>query len=259
MAGGKGSRLEHCTRVTSKHLLPVYDKPLIYYSMTLFVQAGVRDVLLISDKASLWQYQTLFKGGVDMGLRIAYAPQQEPRGIAEGFRIASDLQFDAQDDVMLVLGDNILHGARLGEHLLAHCSHLAPCVFGYPVSDPHEYGVIEIDESHNIVSIEEKPSEPKSNMAVIGLYLYPPDVYDVAASLQPSARGEFEITDVNRHYLEAGRLHCELLSVGYAWFDCGNADAMLDASNYVRAVQSRCNVRIGDPYETARRLGRISP
>ncbi len=237
LAGGAGTRLHPLTRVVSKQLLPVYDKPMIFYPLSTLMLAGIREVLIISTPTDLPNFERLLGDGSQLGMRFSYKVQEVPNGLAQAFVLGRE--FIGSDDVCLVLGDNIFYGAELPRMLREVSASKVPTVFGYRVADPERYGVVEFDGAGNAVSLEEKPAEPKSNYAVVGLYFYPNDVVQIAADLKPSARGEYEITDVNRVYLERGALHVRTMGRGYAWLDTGTHQSLADATNFVRAIIER--------------------
>ena len=244
LAGGSGTRLHPVTRVVSKQLLPVYDKPMIYYSLSLLLLAGIREVLVISTPHDLPAYRELLGDGGHLGLRLSYCEQPRPEGLAQAFVLGRD--FLAGGPACLVLGDNILHGGGLTT-LLRRSATVArgARIFGYLVRDPERYGVVELDSSGRAVSLEEKPARPRSRLAVPGLYFYGPDVCGIAATLKPSARGELEITDLNRIYLERGELEVEVLGRGFAWLDAGTPKSMLEASSFVEAIEERQGLKVG--------------
>tara|TARA_B110000977_G_C11033177_1_gene476054 strand:- start:630 stop:1490 length:861 start_codon:yes stop_codon:yes gene_type:complete len=255
LAGGSGTRLWPITRGISKQLMPIYDKPMIYYPLSTLMMANIQDVLLISTPEHQRQFQDLLGDGSQLGMNISYAIQEKPEGLAQAFLIGED--FIGDDSVALVLGDNIFHGAGLGKSLRAHSSIEGGLIFATHVSQPQAYGVVEFDNSMKAISIEEKPSKPKSNFAVPGLYFYDASVVEVAHSIQPSARGELEITAVNEHYLNAGSLNVQVLDRGVAWLDTGTFESMMQASEYVRVIEERQGLKIGCIEEIAWRAGWI--
>lgn len=256
LAGGSGTRLHPITRATSKQLVPVYDKPMIYYPLTTLILAGVREVLVINTPHEQDEFRRLLGDGEDFGIRITYAVQPEPRGLAQAFTIGAD--FVGEERVCLVLGDNIFYGQGVGTQL-AKCADLeGAAIFGYRVADPTAYGVVEFDGTGRAISIEEKPTRPRSPYAVPGLYFYDPDVVSIAAGLPPSTRGEYEITDINRVYLQRGQLNVSILPRGTAWLDTGTFDSLNDAGNFVRTIQARQGLLVGCPEEAAWRQGFLS-
>lgn len=256
LAGGKGTRLYPVTKGVSKQLLPVYDKPLIYYPLSVLMLAGLRKILIISTSRDIPRFKDLLGDGRQIGIEIFYAEQPEPRGIAESFIIGED--FIEKDNVALILGDNIFYGHDLTK-FLEEASHLkeGAMIFGYYVKNPHRYGVIEFDENLNVISIEEKPKNPKSNWVVTGLYFYDNEVVKIAKSLKPSQRGELEITDVNNEYLKRGKLKLKLLGRGFAWLDTGTYDSLIEASMFIKTIEERQGLKIGCIEEIAYRLGYI--
>jgi glucose-1-phosphate thymidylyltransferase len=256
LAGGSGTRLHPITRSVSKQLLPVYDKPMVYYPLSVLMLAGIREILIISTPLDLPQFQRLLGDGSDLGLTLTYAEQPHPNGLAEAFIIGADHVGD--DSAALVLGDNIFHGNDLAELLQREVARLDGCtLFGYQVRDPERYGVAEADPTGKLISIEEKPDRPKSNKAVTGLYLYDNEVVGIARSLTPSPRGELEITDVNRAYLDKGRARMVDLGRGMAWLDTGTHDSLLEAGQFVQVLEHRQGVRIACLEEISLRMGFI--
>jgi glucose-1-phosphate thymidylyltransferase len=256
LAGGSGTRLHPVTRAVCKQLLPIFDKPLIYFPLTTLMLAGIRDILIITTPDDQSAFQRLLNSGERWGLDIRYAIQHKPEGLAQAFVIGRE--FIGDDDCALVLGDNIFFGHYIREDLKRATSHQSGAtVFGYQVRDPERYGVIEFDGEGRAISIEEKPRAPKSSYALTGLYFYDNQVADIAASIRPSRRGELEITDVNQRYLEQGQLRVERMGRGYAWFDAGTHDSLLQAAEFVRTIQQRQGLQIACPEEIAYRLGYI--
>ena len=257
LAGGHGTRLYPLTTSLSKQILPVYDKPMIYYPLSMLMLAGIRDILIISTPTALPLYQELLRDGSQWGIAFTYAEQSQPRGIADAFVVGSE--FVGDSTVCLALGDNIFYGHGLPEILqrAATLQHGA-LVFAYPVADPRRYGVVEFDRSGKALSIEEKPQTPRSNFAVPGVYFYDSRVLDLARNLKPSARGEVEITDINNDYLERGEMRVEVLGRGFAWLDAGTHESLLQAGNFVHALQERQGMMISCPEEIALRRGYIS-
>jgi len=257
LAGGSGTRLYPITRVVSKQLLPIYDKPMIYYPLSALMLAGIRDILIISTPSDLPRFQEMLGDGKSLGMSFSYKVQPKPEGLAQAFLLGKE--FIGNDTVCLVLGDNIFYGQGLAT-VLQRCAGLAEggIVFGYKVRDPKRYGVVEFDAAKNVISIEEKPEQPKSKFAVTGLYFYDNDVVGVAEGLTPSARGELEITDLNNVYLKRGRLKVEFLGRGYAWLDTGTHESLLHASSFVQAIQERQGVLVACIEEIAYRMGYIT-
>jgi len=256
LAGGHGTRLYPLTTSLSKQILPVYDKPMIYYPLSMLMLAGIRDILVVSTPSALPLYQELLRDGNQWGVRFSYVEQSQPRGIADAFIIGKEFVGDAS--VCLALGDNIFYGHGLPTILQKAASlQQGALVFAYPVADPSRYGVVEFDRTGKALSIEEKPQKPRSNYAVPGVYFYDSRVLDVASSLEPSARGELEITDINNFYLEQGELRVEILGRGFAWLDAGTHDSLLQAANFVQALQERQGMMISCPEEIALRRGFI--
>jgi glucose-1-phosphate thymidylyltransferase len=255
LAGGSGTRLYPITQGISKQIMPVYDKPMIYYPLSTLMMAGINEILIITTPMDQDQFQRLLGDGSQFGCRFAYAAQERPRGLADAFIIGAD--FIGRDAVAMILGDNIFYGYGLGTQLKALNDPDGGAVFAYHVADPERYGVVEFDGGRNAVSIEEKPAQPKSNYAVVGLYFYDNDVVEIAQGIAPSPRGEIEITDINREYLRRGKLRVGVLDRGTAWLDTGTFDSLMRAAEFVRVIEERQGLRIGSPEEIAWREGFI--
>ena len=257
LAGGSGSRLHPVTHAISKQILPVYDKPMIYYPLSVLMLAGIRDILIISTPRDIGTFEDLLGDGQDLGVRFTYAIQPDPEGLAQAFIIGEE--FIGDDPVCMILGDNIFYGHGFGDVLLNTSSlKEGACVFGYYVTDPERYGVVEFDKKRKVLSIEEKPEQAKSNYAVTGLYFYGNDVVEKAKSLKPSARGELEITDLNKLYLEEGKLEVKLLGRGMAWLDTGTHDSLLQASNFIATLEQRQGLKASCIEEIAYKRGFIN-
>ncbi len=256
LAGGAGTRLYPATTIVCKQLLPVYDKPMIYYPLSTLMLAGIREILIISTPEATPLFEQLLGDGSQFGLKLAYKVQEKPNGLAQAFVLGKE--FIGDDPVCLILGDNIFYGPNFSEKLKAASNASGATVFGYYVNDPERFGVVAFDKQGKAISIEEKPADPKSNFAVTGLYFYDNDVVQIAENIQPSARGEYEITDVNKVYLERGQLNVQLLGRGFAWLDTGTHDALQDAAAYVKMVQDRQGFKIACLEEVAWRMKFIS-
>ncbi|MGX4593796.1 glucose-1-phosphate thymidylyltransferase RfbA [Leuconostoc sp. JNUCC 76] len=256
LAGGSGTRLYPITKATSKQLVPIYDKPMIYYPLSVLMLAGIKDILLISTPEYVGRFEELFGNGHEIGLNIEYTIQEEPRGLADAFIVGAD--FIGDDAVALVLGDNIFYGAGLSEKLQqAALKTSGATVFGYQVKDPERFGVVEFDKKGKALSIVEKPEQPKSNYAVTGLYFYDNDVVEIAANVKPSERGEIEISDINQAYLDRGDLDVQVMGRGYAWLDTGTHDSLLEASSFIATIQKQQNLKVASLEEIAYRMGYI--
>ena len=257
LAGGSGTRLYPLTRAASKQLMPIYDKPMIYYPLSTLMLAGIKDILIISTPTDTPRFKELLQDGSEFGINLQYAVQPSPDGLAQAFIIGEE--FIGDDSVALILGDNIYHGPGMSKMLQnAAAKEKGATVFGYHVPDPERFGVVEFDENMNAVSIEEKPEEPKSNYAVTGLYFYDNDVIEIAKNIEPSPRGELEITDVNKAYLERGDLSVELMGRGFAWLDTGTHESLLEAAQYIETVQRMQNMQVANLEEIAYRMGYIT-
>ena len=260
LAGGSGTRLYPITKSISKQLLPIYDKPMVYYPLSVLMQAGIRDILIISTPKDLTDFKRLLDDGSHLGISLSYKEQPSPDGLAQAFIIGED--FIGNDDVCMILGDNIFNGDNFSQLLSRASKNVSEnkiaTVFGYPVSDPARYGVIEFDKSGNAISIEEKPNNPKSNYAVTGLYFYPNSVVNLAKEITPSERGELEITSINQAYLKNSELKVELMQRGFAWLDTGTHESLIEASNYIKMIENRQGIKVACIEELAYQMGYIS-
>lgn len=259
LAGGSGTRLYPMTKGISKQLIPVFDKPMVFYPISVLMLAGIREILIISTPSDLPGFKRLLGDGSDIGVKFSYAEQPRPEGLAQAFIIGRE--FIGSDDVCLVLGDNIFYGqgfTAMLQHAVEVAKQNNATIYAYPVHDPHRYGVVEVDKEMKAISLEEKPAEPKSNLAVVGLYFYPNDVVDIAAQVKPSARGELEITSVNEAYMNLGRLAVQRLGRGFAWLDTGTVDSLLEASNFIASIEKRQGFQVAALEEIAFRKGWIN-